>query len=205
MSHQASDGQPESNVRPRMSLKGFVCLPSSIAPCAEEAQLILNYSSGVWDRPAEILRGVGFTMVLRRKQARGRPPKDTSSHSPPPRRAKAVANANIAAIMMDTDGPSAKIPKLDLNDKPHAESSRSTSKVKEEDTTVSAQNSETCAVCLGQRVDPTELDNCVHSFCFACTSQWFKYSEKCPLCMTPTKTFYHSLKSPNGKEAYVNS
>ncbi|ETN72872.1 zinc finger, C3HC4 type [Necator americanus] len=141
-------------------------------------------------------------MAIRRKQARGRPVKDPSPESPPPRRAKTIANANIAAqFMVDIDEPSAKMLKLDLNDSSSKDGYDSGTMVKAEtDPTSSGQISDSCAICLGTRVDPTKLDNCIHSFCFTCTSQWFKYSEKCPLCMVPTKTFMHKLKSGDGEE-----
>ncbi|KAK6738597.1 hypothetical protein RB195_020606 [Necator americanus] len=146
-------------------------------------------------------------MAIRRKQARGRPVKDPSPESPPPRRAKTIANANIAAqFMVDIDEPSAKMLKLDLNDSSSKDGYDSGTMVKAEtDPTSSGQISDSCAICLGTRVDPTKLDNCIHSFCFTCTSQWFKYSEKCPLCMVPTKTFMHKLKSGDGEEKILVS
>ncbi|RCN48885.1 zinc finger, C3HC4 type [Ancylostoma caninum] len=142
-------------------------------------------------------------MVIRRKQARGRPPEDSSRDSPAPRRAKAVASANIAAqFMTDDRGPSPKVRKIEGDSEPRNGKIDSDLKMEDDsDPKSSTQNSDTCAICLGTRVDPTLLDNCVHSFCYSCTTQWFKYSEKCPLCMALTKTFWHGLSAANGREA----
>ncbi|KAL6736341.1 hypothetical protein Aduo_006704 [Ancylostoma duodenale] len=142
-------------------------------------------------------------MVIRRKQARGRPPEDSSRNSPPPRRAKAVASANIAAqFITDDRGPSPKVRKIEGDSIPRNGKIDSDVKLEDDsDPKSSGQNSDTCAICLGTRVDPTLLDSCVHSFCYSCTTQWFKYSEKCPLCMALTKTFWHGLTASSGREA----
>ncbi|KIH63899.1 zinc finger, C3HC4 type [Ancylostoma duodenale] len=142
-------------------------------------------------------------MVIRRKQARGRPPEDSSRNSPPPRRAKAVASANIAAqFITDDRGPSPKIRKVEGDSVPRNGKIDSDVKLEDDsDPKSSGQNSDTCAICLGTRVDPTLLDSCVHSFCYTCTTQWFKYSEKCPLCMALTRTFWHGLSAASGREA----
>lgn len=43
-----------------------------------------------------------------------------------------------------------------------------------------------CALCSGQRVDPTSAI-CGHIFCWSCIHQWLKERSECPVCRTPTE------------------
>ncbi|KAK6034900.1 hypothetical protein COOONC_27596, partial [Cooperia oncophora] len=54
-----------------------------------------------------------------------------------------------------------------------------------------------------RRSDPTVLDNCTHSFCFTCTSQWLKYAGKCPLCLQKVERFWHHANLPPSERPVV--
>ncbi len=40
-----------------------------------------------------------------------------------------------------------------------------------------------CSICLAAQQNPFKLEQCVHSFCTDCISQWLDIKNNCPLCL----------------------
>ncbi|KAK5983628.1 hypothetical protein GCK32_006743 [Trichostrongylus colubriformis] len=127
-------------------------------------------------------------MPPKRRRPPSRPPEDDLTFAPPSRRAKTVAKGNIT-IQLATEHNGFSVPSSSYSNGVAATDTSPDVKVKKQepleiDMDVSGGSSrDVCAICLAPRSDPTLLDNCVHSFCYTCTSQWMKHAGKCPLCM----------------------
>ncbi|RKP05599.1 hypothetical protein THASP1DRAFT_32562 [Thamnocephalis sphaerospora] len=46
----------------------------------------------------------------------------------------------------------------------------------------------TCTICLLPYVDRAYLNDCLHSFCFACAARWLRHHPVCPLCKRVPKS-----------------
>ncbi|CAD8046707.1 unnamed protein product [Paramecium sonneborni] len=53
-----------------------------------------------------------------------------------------------------------------------------------------------CVVCLNQICNQVFLDQCKHSFCFACIQKWSEKSHSCPQCRTIFQGFYEQQIDP---------
>ncbi|KAJ8688484.1 hypothetical protein QAD02_024279 [Eretmocerus hayati] len=52
-----------------------------------------------------------------------------------------------------------------------------------------------CSICLGQLVNPSFTDSCLHQFCFTCLVEWSKIKTECPLCKQIFKSIIHNVRS----------
>ena len=62
-----------------------------------------------------------------------------------------------------------------------------------------------CAVCLSGFEDPVTLVKCHHSFCFQCLTQWFKKSNKCPLCKRRCTSFIRETPKLTTQEDFTDN
>jgi len=60
----------------------------------------------------------------------------------------------------------------------------------------------TCSVCLGPFVNRSFLNECFHSFCYLCITQWSELSRLCPLCKTKYTSLIHTVTKDLQYEQY---
>lgn len=117
---------------------------------------------------------------------------DEVRDGPPSRRAKIAALNGIAAHLKRNDqGPSGMSSSGSYDDNAHIPKSENVTEGQSPNNEESSLD--TCAICLNEKSDPTLLDNCSHSFCYTCTTQWLKHAGKCPLCMKKVEVFWHRI------------
>ncbi len=60
-----------------------------------------------------------------------------------------------------------------------------------------------CAICLGDVVNRSCSNACVHQFCFGCLLEWSKVKPECPLCKSSFRSIYHNFRSNNEYDEHV--
>ncbi|XP_020280572.1 E3 ubiquitin-protein ligase Topors-like isoform X2 [Pseudomyrmex gracilis] len=59
-----------------------------------------------------------------------------------------------------------------------------------------------CSICLGNLVNTSFTDSCLHQFCFICLLQWSKIKTECPLCKQTFKSIIHNVRSEEDYDQY---
>lgn len=61
---------------------------------------------------------------------------------------------------------------------------------------------EDCAICRDQKVNPSYIMPCMHTYCFNCILQWVRINPICPLCKAMVQKIIHSIKSDTDYREY---
>ncbi|PAA54501.1 hypothetical protein BOX15_Mlig023440g2, partial [Macrostomum lignano] len=59
-----------------------------------------------------------------------------------------------------------------------------------------------CAICLCDPVDPSYTWSCLHRYCFGCLLEWAKRKPECPQCKCTFTTIIHNVRSDSDYDEY---
>ncbi|VDD79650.1 unnamed protein product [Mesocestoides corti] len=63
------------------------------------------------------------------------------------------------------------------------------------DTATRESSDDECSICKDEKVNRSVLLPCMHTYCYACISQWVRINPTCPLCKGTAERIIHSITS----------
>ena len=59
-----------------------------------------------------------------------------------------------------------------------------------------------CVICLGEVVNNSFTNSCLHQFCFTCLRQWSEVKPECPLCKSAFQSIFYNIRSNDDYDEY---